>query len=291
MACPNFFLVGSAKCGTSSMHEYLKKHPDITMSEIKEPDYYYRDYHHSIREGFNRRNKPKNMREYLRLFIKDNKRIGESSARYFKSLTAPYLIKRDYPNAKILIILRNPVDMLYSLYKSMLIYREDEEDFIKAIEYKEVRQGKGDEIIPPYMEYVDYYNNTKRWLDLFGIESVKVIILEEFLKNKQKIFNEILGFLDLKEIIIKFDIVNGQKLVKHKNINDFICKLTRVIPGFLKFRFLTILIRKFRQRYLLEYDKKEITPKKEKKYILKKLKPEIIKLGELLDKDLINLWI
>ena len=96
---PNFFIIGAPKSGTTSLYNYLSEHPNVFMSKIKGPHYFA--------------SRIKTKKEYLDLF-KDAKKqhicIGEASVLYLPTLT-------DYPDSKLIIILRNPVDVIQSLLK------------------------------------------------------------------------------------------------------------------------------------------------------------------------------
>jgi len=118
---PNIFLVGAAKSGTTAVYVYLYQHPEIYLSYLKEPKFL------SITANKFPHNGPgdkkvddgviKSRDEYLNLFkdAEHEKVIGESSADYlyFHNSVIPS-IKTISPNAKILIILRSPVDRAYS---------------------------------------------------------------------------------------------------------------------------------------------------------------------------------
>ena len=105
---PNFFIVGAAKAGTTSLYQYLKQIPGIYMSPVKEPHYFSRrvipDDHHyrPIRDK----------EKYLSLFKKVNneKVVGEASPTYLRDPEAPRLIHQVSPNARILISLRDPIE-------------------------------------------------------------------------------------------------------------------------------------------------------------------------------------
>ena len=110
MPIPNFFIVGAPKCGTTALCEYLKYHPNVFMSTPKEPHYFAED--------FERYRHVKTEDKYLALFGDCNDRhlmIGEASVFYLRSTRAVSLIRDFNPDAKIIVMLRNPVDMVYSL--------------------------------------------------------------------------------------------------------------------------------------------------------------------------------
>jgi len=110
---PNFFIVGAPRAGTSSLWEYLKAHDEIFMSTLKEPNF----FHNVLLK-----NKPQysisNKKKYLNLFkdVKNEKAIGEASTTYLHDPDSAQLIHAVVPKARIIIILRNPIDRAFSHY-------------------------------------------------------------------------------------------------------------------------------------------------------------------------------
>src|SRR3979411_724122 len=104
---PDVFIVGAPRCGTTALYTYLKDHPEIFMSPIKEPEF-FTDF---LGEGRRVRTEA----EYLNCFggVRDEKRIGEASVSYLASRTSARAIKGFSPLAMIIIMLRNPVDVMY----------------------------------------------------------------------------------------------------------------------------------------------------------------------------------
>ncbi|MFQ5518600.1 MAG: sulfotransferase, partial [Mariprofundus sp.] len=125
MLKPDFFIVGAPKCGTTAMYTYLQAHPDIFMSEVKEPYYFCSDL------GFHRF---RNEQEYLKLFsvASPQQRIGEASTWYLYSSQAAAAIHAFNTDARIIVMLRNPVDMMYSLYSHFLYIGSEETDSFEA---------------------------------------------------------------------------------------------------------------------------------------------------------------
>ena len=109
---PNFFVVGTPRAGTTSLYSYLNATPGIYMSSIKEPRFF-----HKIRPETNL---PimHDKKKYLGLFrnVKDEKSIGEASPTYLQDPESPLLIHKVIPNAKIIIILRDPIERAFSYY-------------------------------------------------------------------------------------------------------------------------------------------------------------------------------
>jgi len=112
---PNFLIVGAAKSGTTSLYAYLKQHPDIFMPEWKELSFFTGD-------TFTPLHKAKKPQYYYRVFAKakNEAAVGEASTSYLYDETAAGMIKEKLGNIKIIIALRDPVAMSYSLYNHQL---------------------------------------------------------------------------------------------------------------------------------------------------------------------------
>jgi len=111
---PNFFIIGAPKSGTTALASYLSEHPQVFMSDPKEPHHYNTDIEHG---SFKDRNR------YLALFEpanRDHIAVGEASVWYLYSRDAVPRILGDYASAKFLVMLRNPIDMAPSLHEQMV---------------------------------------------------------------------------------------------------------------------------------------------------------------------------
>ena len=131
---PDLFILGAPKSGTTSLYEYLKGHPEVFMSVVKEPCYFSRDL--ALDDSGNFLVFGRDEKHYFDLFndAGDAKRVGEGSTRYLYSNDAPALILEAQPNPFAIAMLRNPVDMIQSLHAHKLAAgTEDEPDFEKAL--------------------------------------------------------------------------------------------------------------------------------------------------------------
>jgi len=162
------------------------------MSTQKEP-HYFSKRNNSFYEY---RVPPIKKRAYLDLFkkVKNEKAIGEASTSYLLEPTAAKLIFKVVPNAKIIISLRDPIERAYSFF---LLRQSGGKTytFSKAIE-KSLKAEK-DYYNGMIVNGGFYYNQVKRFFDIFGREQVKIIIFEEFIKNPKNIIKEILDFLEV----------------------------------------------------------------------------------------------
>lgn len=209
---PNLFIVGHPRSGTTSLYNYLKEHPEIYMSPVKEPHYFCKDFHSECDNFFNDKSifvkfPYRTEKEYLSLFKKAKNElvIGEASATYLYSKVAAKEIYEFNPDAKIMMIFREPIDFLRSLHA--LFCRNLSEnicDFKEALEAEEVRRkGKN---IPRYIktpsflyysEWINYSNQVKRYYKYFSEEQVKVIIFDDMKKDTYKVYKSILDFLGI----------------------------------------------------------------------------------------------
>lgn len=173
---PTFLIIGVAKAGTTSVYAYLKQHPQIYMSPVKEPNYF-------AYEGKDTRTflgaKPRNdfpvttLEEYLALFkdAADELAVGEASPLYFESPVAAERIKRTLPQAKLIVILRNPVDRAFSDYMMGLQSGRGTwamEDAFRADGH--------------FVQVGFYYEKLKRYFDSFARAQTKVYLYDDLKK-------------------------------------------------------------------------------------------------------------
>ena len=112
----DFFIVGAPKAGTTSLYHYLSEHPQIEMSSQKEPDY-FSDKAINEQGMYYGKNRVNTLDKYESLFVqKESVVYGEASVSYLFYENVPEDIKKYNPNAKIIIMLRNPIERAFSHY-------------------------------------------------------------------------------------------------------------------------------------------------------------------------------
>ena len=217
MKRPNLFIVGAPKSGTTAMATYLRAHPDVFMPARKELGYFGSDLTYSKR--FIR---DPDEAHYLAHFAgwSGEAVAGEASVWYLYSRTAAAEIRAFSPDARIIIMLRNPVDVIYSNYHQFL-YNENEDirDFEAALAAESDR--KAGRRLPSRMLLREglYYTDTvrfaaqiERYLEVFGRERVHVILFDEFQRDTPKTFRGVLEFLEIDpEFTTDFEVVNPNK--------------------------------------------------------------------------------
>lgn len=301
MIKPNFFIVGAPKCATSALYNYLKYHPDVFMSESKELNYFASDL--TSPHFLN------NKQIYLSQFksAEGYKRVGEASVWYLYSKVAARGIYNMVPDAKIIAMIRNPVEMIYSYHGQRLFNgTEDIDDFEKAIEAIPDRRLGNRLPHDPfpieglfYIDIAKYSEQIKRYLDLFGKENVHIIVFDDFKHDSRSSYAQTLDFLGLgSEIPQNLPDDNISRNASKHYKNKFLKKLISSPPSSLKMigkilipnrnlrqnalRKLKIMNIKWQPRPTM---KPELKSKLEEYY-----KPEVETLSQMLDRDLVKLW-
>jgi hypothetical protein len=136
-------------------------------------------------------------KEYLKLFekAKGYTAIGEATPGYLWDPDAPKLIHQAVPHARIIMILRDPIERAYSQYLQLVKYSGIKSSFYDELMRDYKNQEKLYGVSQLYIELGMYYEQVKRYFDIFGREQVKVIIFEEFIQHIEQTVNEVLAFL------------------------------------------------------------------------------------------------
>jgi hypothetical protein len=199
MKLPNFFIVGAAKSGTTSLYQHLAAHPQVYLSPIKEPDYFCKD--RIPQPTDRRRGKAAAWNDYVRLFeeVRDEKAIGEASVTYLCSRRAAQEIYASLPNSRIFVILRNPVERAYSSYLMeswMDSWRRDFGTFREELERDRVPPEPLSWVGPkPYIDLGRYHDQVKRYLDVFGTERVRIYLHEDLKRDVHSLMANVYEFL------------------------------------------------------------------------------------------------
>jgi hypothetical protein len=203
---PNFFLAGAPKAGTTALYNYLGQHPDIYMSPVKEPNFFaeelrlenFSDHFRELAEArVPARGPIPEWEDYVKLFqgAKDEKAIGEASVSYFWSKAAPRAISTQMVSAKILVILRNPVERAVSQFSHMSSFAEIPLSVSKyldrAMESRDTRIGE----YYPCLNYGLYGEQLKRYRSFFDPDRIQIHLYEDFRREPQRVLREIFGFL------------------------------------------------------------------------------------------------
>ncbi|MGH8023357.1 MAG: sulfotransferase family protein [Limisphaerales bacterium] len=201
---PDFYIVGAPKCGTTALAEYLARHPDIYMLP-KEMHFFGSDLH------FGRQFYRRDLEGYNAALAGWNgqARIGEGSVWYLFSTRAAAEIKAFSPEARILILLRDPASMLYSLYYQFLYdgneYLPSFEEALEAEEDRAMGRRLGRLAYLPqalaYRSTACFTEQVRRYFEVFGRERVHVIIYDDLAADTAGTYRAVLNFLGISRQI------------------------------------------------------------------------------------------
>lgn len=192
MRRPDFFLVGAAKAGTTSLFQYLIQHPSIFIPSIKEPHYFSEFYdagapHCATDE------------EYFALFdaCPPGARAGDASTSYLYSKSTARRIHEACPGARIMAVLRNPIDRAYSFYWYNRRNLVEDLSFEDALEAEPRRIAEGRHYRFHYVTSGMYAVQVSRYLEAFGREAVQVHLFED-LRDAPGLCARIFAFLGVE---------------------------------------------------------------------------------------------
>jgi hypothetical protein len=186
---PGFFVVGAQKAGTTSLYEYLRQHPQIYMSPVKEPSYFAPEQCPGG-PAFT-------WESYLRLFAGASVELalGEATATYLWSAAAPLSIAARIPDARIVIILRSPIDRAFSQYLHMLTEGATRRSFRAQIDeslrHPEMRFSH----TWPFLELGLYHQQVTRYLRQFRRSNIHICYYEEFARSPLRVMSDLYAFL------------------------------------------------------------------------------------------------
>ena len=191
---PNLFIPGAAKSGTTTLHELLNLHPEISMSKVKEPVFW------------NNKNFEKYIEQdwlnYKKLFVEKSKICGESTTSYMYYNSFIENINKNYKKSpKFIFILRNPIDRYNSHFWWMkgLGLEKNKIKNVLNIE-SQINFEEYDYYPKNYFQFGLYSKWIQRFIDNFGLENIKVITLEKLISNRLDTINSCFDFLGLKKL-------------------------------------------------------------------------------------------
>lgn len=194
---PDFVIAGAPKCGTTSLHHWLNQHPELFMIR-GEPHYFASDIAYNVPRMSAAR--------YQALCAKadPDQRCGERSTWYMFSSTAAREIHAANPDARIILIVRQPADMLYSLHAHLYQRRQRENVASLADAIRLESERRAGRCLPQqagfpekfrYSELPRYSEQIQRFKDQFGPDQIKVIVFDDLRNDPDYVYRNILEFL------------------------------------------------------------------------------------------------
>ena len=281
---PNFFIVGGSKCGTTNISYYLNLHSKVFVSKLNEP-YYFCKW--DLPNNFKRESMIRDEVKYLELFknAKTEKVIGEATPSYLHSPNSAYKIKERFPDSKIIISIRNPIERAHSGYFSNEFMRKDNLSFREMIDSHKKLMDKNEFYIYNILEPGFFSKHIKRFQDNFTSDKIKVIVFEDYVKNTEKSIESILEFLELDtDFEFTEQPKRGYRIPKNK-----ISKMTlenKTIRKISTFFIPTVTRQQIGERFMLKETEKSVMSLKERNYLKEIYEDDVKKLEMLLHRDL-----
>lgn len=217
---PNLFILGAAKCGTTTLYQYISGLTDVCMSKPKEPFFFEAEFDRGL-DFYHRK-----------YFSHWRGEVVVGEARH-RNLILPYVPPRIHklnPNAKLIVLVRNPIDRAFSHWYHLFARNSEELGFCEAIQEDLKRIEKGLKCDTPeeikqhilklpreaedkeiglglYRTYLDsgyYYEQIERYLSLFPRENIKVIVFEDLVTKPKKIVGELIEWFGLDTRVNRF---------------------------------------------------------------------------------------
>jgi len=180
---PTFYIAGGVKCGTTSLYAYLKRHPQVFLPEMKEP-HYFATIFGAVPTARASMHCPGDLDTYQRIYRpgRDFPAIGDASPSYLWDEGSPRAIHKVCPQARIVILLRDPIERAYSHFLMQVTQAEELLPFLEALQRDQSAEKKGLWISNLYVESGLYYSQVRRFLETFGREQVAICFFEDLRK-------------------------------------------------------------------------------------------------------------
>jgi len=206
---PDFLIIGAQRCGTTSLQRYLIQHPCVAPSFRKEVHFFDRNLKKGV--GWYRAHFPSAPYKYYVTTILGRRFLtGEASAAYLFYPHAPKKVLQTVPRAKLIVLLRNPVDRAYSQYQHEASLKYETLLFEEALEQEPRRlEGEREKMLADegydsysyrhhsYLSRGVYADQLAMWMKLFSREQMLILQSEDFFARPSSVFQKVLQFLDL----------------------------------------------------------------------------------------------
>jgi hypothetical protein len=309
---PDFFIAGHMKCGTTALYFMLKDHPQIFLPEEKEPRYFAPELRTRLRtRSPEQRRHLQSLERYLSLFAPASaeQRVGDASPQYIRSPSAARRIAEVQPDARIIVILREPASFLRSFHlQSVKSTVETQRSLRKAMELEELRRS-GRRIPrrchnPETLEYsrhVRYVEQLRRFYEAFPAEQVLVLIYDDFRADNEATVRRVLRFLEVDDTapveavetkrvkaVRSPGLLRATNALRRARVNPAavgpVSRLADTLTGPLRSDAFRAMWRRLLFRAPPPADEQLMLE------LRRRFKGEVVALSEYLDRDLVTLW-
>lgn len=292
---PNFLIIGAAKSGTTSLYHYLKQHPQVFMSPVKETNFFALEGHPLDFKGPGDKKAISSFsvtqwNDYINLFqnVTSEKAIGEVSPLYLYHPEAPFRINEKLPNIKLISVIRNPVERAYSSFLHLRRDgREPIKEFNKALNQEDERIQNNWEHIWHYVCMGFYSIQFKRYFDIYQPEQIKIFLYEDLKHNPLRVIHEILTFLEIDSTFHP-DVSerhNQSFIARSDGLKRFL-KNEGAVKTILRRSLPDALLQKGYNTLTSLNKKRPSMDKKTRNFLVDVFRPDIIKLSHMINRDL-----
>jgi len=274
---PNIYFIGigGSRCMLNWIAQNLREHPELNVPYPNELHFFT-----PTKKGKSNY-ELEGIKGYYKRFKKNEKKAGEYSPQYLYDEKTPHIIKKHFPNIKILVALRNPIKRYAAEYTHL--------KFFEGIKFSK------EELIDKSM----YYRHLSRYFKIFPKKNIKVILLDDIDKDRKKAIQDIYKFLEVNHEFVPPSVyakVNRAAKPKYKILHLYRKKVSDFVE-FLKQHEMVFIVDLFRftglnklSWYIWEKNRAPIKRPKlsdeEKKELMKKFLPDIKKLEKLINRNL-----
>lgn len=293
MNLPTFLIIGVQKAGTTSIYNYLNQHPQIYMSPVKETNFLEKNWE-EIEDQ--RKARIDTFEKYCQLFtgVKDEIAIGEASPNYlFHYESSSERIKRYVPNAKLIAVLRNPVDRAYSDYLMHIrdaIGKGQRTSLSEQIKY---RADKSFIILKGF-----YYKHLQHFYEEFDREQIQVYLYDDLSKDPVKFMQKMYRFVGVDDTFLPDVSKKAQvaQVPKNTAVNNLLRQqnpLRTIVSSGLRL-ILPLEVRQNIRSRLIQMNSQEkkaapLSPE-DRQQLIELYREDILKLQDLIQRDL-SAWL
>jgi hypothetical protein len=214
MVLPNFIIIGSQKCATSSLYEALRHHPDIFLPDLKEPHFF------SSQEKYCR-----GIEWYSQIFsrIQEAKVVGEASTSYTMYLQRPEIpvrIATHLPHAKLIYITRHPLRRIESAWMHLRFTHR----FVGTL-------AESLDAFPFLIGTSLYWAQVNQYRDYYSDDQILVLFTEEFTSNPVETLRRVFSFLCVDEMVVLPEMMEAKNVSLGRRVDTPVLFFLRHLRG------------------------------------------------------------
>lgn len=209
MTLPNFIIIGAGRSGTTSLYHYLRQHPDVFMSPVKETQFFAWQAEWAGKTKTESNNRicavsypVRDLQDYTALFAGANgqRAIGEATPRYMYATGVPEALASILPQVKLIAILRDPAERVFSMWMGNTADRREHRSFEQVIKDEAPHI---DHVVSPgefaYLRPSLYHLYVMKYLDYFNLNQILILFYEDFIFATEVTLRRVFRFLGIDE--------------------------------------------------------------------------------------------